>query len=286
MTSQTIDWPRRSSLMGRPGGRLLLLPIAVILLIFLTCVALVVDNSFRLDSTQEISVQNYRLLFDGYFLARLWASFKLSAFASVACLLLGYPLSLIIAFGRERLSRIILFLVTVVFFSDYVMRMYALILIFGNAGIINQSIVALGLSGVPIKFIYSELGVTIGLVVGNLAYFVLSAYPSIARISNTTLEAAATLGAKPRSILFRIVVPQSASGLGAGFVIVFLMCLNSYITPALLGGGFVPMVANVVYDQAINTWRPNLASASAVILLAVSCLTLLSAAVLVRYGRR
>jgi ABC-type spermidine/putrescine transport system permease subunit I len=281
-----MDWPGKSYLMDRTGGRLLLLPIGIVLLIFMTCVALVVANSFRLDSTQAFSVQNYRLLFDGYFLARLWVSFKLSAFASVICLFLGYPLSLIIAFGRERLARIILFLVTVVFFSDYVMRMYALILIFGNAGIINRSILALGLSAVPIKFLYSELGVTIGLVVGNLAYFVLSAYPSIARVPNTTLEAAATLGAKPRSILFGIVVPQSSSGIGAGFVIVFLMCLNSYITPALLGGGFVPMVANVVYDQAINTWRPNLASASAVILLLVSCLTLLAAMLLVRHGRR
>lgn len=286
MTSLTADQPQRSTLTVWTGDRLLLIPIAVMALIFLSCVALVVGNSLRLDSTQGISAENYRLLFDGYFLSRLWVSFKLSAIASVVCLVLGYPLSLIIAFGRGRLSRVVLFVVTVVFFSDYVMRMYAVILIFGNAGLINRSIIALGLSDVPIKFIYSELGVTIGLVIGNVAYFVLSAYPSIARISNATLEAASTLGARPGSILLRIVVPQSASGIGAGFVIVFLMCLNSYITPALLGGGFVPMVANVVYDQAINTWRPNLASASAVILLLVSGLILLSVAASVRYGRR
>ena len=177
-TIQARHWPGRSGFTGRISSRLLLLPIAVILLIFLACVVLVVDSSLRLDSTQVRSMQNYRLLSDGFFWSRLWVSFKLSAYASVVCVFLGYPLSLIIAFGRERWSRLLLFFVTVVFFSDYVMRMYGLILIFGKAGIINKTILALGLSNVPIKFLYSELGVTIGLVVGNLAYFVLSVYPS------------------------------------------------------------------------------------------------------------
>ena len=114
--------------------------------------------------------------------------------------------------------------------------MYAVILIFGNAGLLNKGVVALGLSDMPIRFIYSELGVIIGLVIGNIAYFVLSCYPSIVRIPRSTIEAAAILGARPHRILTDVVVPSTLPGIGAGFVIVFLMCLNSYITPALLGG--------------------------------------------------
>jgi ABC-type spermidine/putrescine transport system permease subunit I len=254
-------------------------------MIFVACIALVFANSLRLDQTEQFGVGNYQLLFDSYFPNRLLVSFKLSIIASVICALLGYPLSLLIAYSNQRLARTLLFLVTVVFFSDYVMRMYAVILVFGNAGFINKSILALGLSDIPIKFIYSELGVVIGLVVGNLTYFVLSSYPSIARIPASALEAAATLGAKPNQVLRHVVLPMSMPGVSAGFVVVFLMCLNSYITPALLGGGFVPMVANVVYDQAINTWRPNLASASAVVLLTVSSLLLVLGTSGVRHGR-
>jgi ABC-type spermidine/putrescine transport system permease subunit I len=267
--------------------RLLLLPIATAIVIFLACICLVVTNSLRLDSTGQLSLDNFRTILTGsYFPNRLLISVKLAGIAAATCVLLGYPLSLVISFGQPRLARTILFLVSVVFFSDYVMRMYAVILIFGNAGLLNKGVVALGLSDMPIRFIYSELGVIIGLVIGNIAYFVLSCYPSIARIPRSTIEAAAILGARPHRILTDVVVPSTLPGIGAGFVIVFLMCLNSYITPALLGGGFVPMVANVVYDQAINTWRPNLASSSSVVLLAVSCLLLGIGRLWVRRGQR
>src|SRR5262249_20162250 len=157
-------------------------------------------------------------------------------------------------FTEQHRRRLILMFIVLLLFSDYVMRVYSLILIIGNNGLINRGLLWLGLVHRPVRLMYSELGVVIGLVLGDGRFMILSVSSILGRIDPHLGQAASLLGAGRWAVFFRVLLPLSAPGIVSGSVIVFLLSLNAYLTPELLGGGFVRMIANFVYDEAISSW--------------------------------
>lgn len=232
--------------------------------------------SFRGDSG-ALGLDQYRNvigdpIYRGYFLKSL----KIAVYACVGSIIFGCPVAYYMEFANKSRRRLILMFIVLLLFSDYVMRVYSLILIIGNNGIINRALLWLGLIHQPVHFMYAELGVVIGLILGNGPFMILSVSSILGRIDPHLGQAASLLGAGKWAVFFRILLPLSAPGIVSGSVIVLLLSLNAYLTPELLGGGFVRMIANFVYDEAISSWNLPLASAAAAILLVIACAVVLA----------
>lgn len=216
-----------------------------------------------------------------------WSSAWYALVATLITGVLAYPVAWYMEQARPGLRRAMLAFLVLVFFSDYVLRMYGLVLVLGRSGLLNKLLLALGAIDEPLRLLYTPASVIVGMVSGSLPFMIFALNSVIARLERSQLEAAALLGASPFAVFRRIVFPLSITGLVSGSIIVYLLSLNSFVTPALLGGGFVEMVATFIYDQAINLNNVPLGAAAAMLLFFVSILLLLGVnALMDRFGRR
>lgn len=185
---------------------------------------------------------------------------------------IGYPLAHWMRGLGDRARMIVLALVVLPFWVSILVRTYAWIVVLGNGGLVNRGLMWLGLTDAPVSFLYNELGVTIGMANVLLPFLVLPLFAAMIRIDNRLLQAAASLGASPRTIFWKIYFPLTLPALAAGALLVFILCLGFYVTPAVLGGGRVPMISNLL-DTLINQIpRWEQASAISTILLIVTLL--------------
>lgn len=178
-------------------------------------------------------------------------TFYVAAIASLCCALLGYPLAYWMRGLSPTRQLIVVGLVVVPFWISVLVRTYAWIVILGNGGLVNQGLLALGWVGAPVSFLYNITGVTIGTINVLLPFLVLPLFASMVKIDERLLQAAASLGAPPRVIFWKIFFPLTLPALAAGTIMVFILTLGFYVTPAVLGGGRVSMIANML-DLLIN----------------------------------
>jgi putative spermidine/putrescine transport system permease protein len=248
-----------------------------------------VAMSLGIDSSAaSLTPRNYaKAIGDPYYRGIFWVSLHLAGWTTVFCAILGYPVAYYMHCATPAVRRLILIILVVVSFSDYVLRMYGLILTIGRNGLINQVLLASGLVGTPVKMMYSPLGVVIGMVMGNIVFMILTIGSSLERLDDSLPSAAALLGANRIQTFVRIVLPLSMPGVLAGAAIVFLLAMASYMTPAMLGAGFVKMIGNLVYEQGIAMFDMPFAAAIAMIVLAFSlALVAVLNLLLDRFGRR
>lgn len=181
----------------------------------------------------------------------IWRTVLFSLQVTGLCILLGYPL----AYWATRLSPrgrlVVLGLVVTTFWVSILVRTYAWIVILGSAGLVNRSLIGIGLIERPIQFLYNETGILIGMVNVLLPFFVLPVYAAMARIDPRLGLAAATMGASPTRIFWQVFMPLTVPAVATSAILVFILSLGFYITPAVLGGGRVPMIANMM-DMMIN----------------------------------
>ena len=193
---------------------------------------------------------------------------RVGLITTLVCIALGYPLAYWIQGLSAKARMVALSLVILPFWISILIRTYAWIVILGNAGLVNRVLIELGLVGAPVSFLYNEFGVTVGTVNVLLPFFVLPLYAAMTRVDRRLLQAAESMGASRRTIFWRIFLPQTRAAVGAGAVLVFILTLGFYITPAVLGGGRVSMVANML-DTLINQVpRWELAAAISTVLMA------------------
>jgi ABC-type spermidine/putrescine transport system permease subunit I len=169
------------------------------------------------------------------------------------------------------------------FWSSLLVRSFAWMTLLQDTGVINRALLALGVVDEPIELIRNSLGVTIGMTHIMLPYMVLPLYAVMARIDLSLSEAAGSLGASPLRGFRRVFLPLSVPGLAAGALLVFVLCLGFYITPALLGGAEDVLIGQLIADQVAINVRFGFASAIGIVLLV---LTLLALAVGARLLRR
>jgi ABC-type spermidine/putrescine transport system permease subunit I len=199
-------------------------------------------------------------------------TFYVAAIASLCCALLGYPLAYWMRGLSPTRQLIVIGFVVVPFWISVLVRTYAWIVMLGNGGLVNQGLLALGWVGAPVSFLYNTTGVTIGTINVLLPFLVLPLFASMIKIDERLLQAAASLGAPPRVIFWRIFFPLTLPALAAGTIMVFILTLGFYVTPAVLGGGRVSMIANML-DLLINRMpRWELAAAISTTLLALTLL--------------
>jgi spermidine/putrescine transport system permease protein len=197
---------------------------------------------------QPWTLENYTRLLDPLYLSILLRSFAMALAATALCLILAFPAALFIS-RASRHKNLYLQLVMLPFWTSFLVRTYAWLFLLRDTGLINTALQSLGIIHVPLPLLYNDGAVLLGLVYGYLPFMVLPLYATLERLDPALLEAAADLGARPLTAVFRVVLPLSKPGIVAGTVLVFIPCLGAYLTPDLLGGGRSVLVGNLVQNQ-------------------------------------
>jgi spermidine/putrescine transport system permease protein len=198
--------------------------------------------------TQPWTGESYTRLFDPLYLTILVRSFAMAFAATALCLLFAFPAALFIT-RAARHRNLYLQLVMLPFWTSFLVRTYAWMFLLRDTGLLNTTLQKLGVIHDPIPLLYNNGAVLLGLVYGYLPFMVLPIYATLERLDPALVEAAADLGARPLSTLFRVIVPLAKPGILAGAVLVFIPCLGAYLTPDLLGGGRTVLVGNLVQNQ-------------------------------------
>jgi spermidine/putrescine transport system permease protein len=260
----------------RPGaaGYALLAPgVAWLLIFFLVPIAIMLAYSVMQRGIYGgvepgFTLEHYRRFFDPLYLAILWRTLFWSAATTVICLVVGYPVAFVIArAGRWR--QVLLFLVILPFWTSFLVRMFAMIFLLRDTGLVNATLLRLGLIDQPVTLLYTPFAVMLGLVYGFLPLMILPIYASLEKLDDTLLEAAEVLGAKPLARFVRVVWPLSMPGVVAGSLLTFIPALGSFVTSDLLGGAKQVMVGNLIQNQfsAARNWP--FGSAAAFVLMGV-----------------
>jgi spermidine/putrescine transport system permease protein len=225
---------------------------------------------------QPLTLENYTRLFDPLygiiFLRSLW----IAAVATALCLALGFPLALFIARSGAR-KNLWLVLVILPFWTSFLIRTYAWMFLLRDTGLINSALIATGLIHDPMPMLYNSGAVILGLVYGFLPFAVLPLYATVERLDPALLEAAADLGSKPWSTLWRVTVPLCAPGIRAAAILVFVPCLGTYLTSDLLGGSKTILIGNLVQNQFTASRDWPFGAAASVVLMIVAIALLLAA---------
>lgn len=238
----------------RRQALLLLLPAAAaLLLLFYLPQLLILLVSFGRRSAYGAvvfgaTVENYQRALDPLYLGILWRSLLLATWTTTLCLVVGYPVAWWL--GRvvaPRWRTALLALVILPFWTSFLVRMYAWIVLLRSEGVINHGLAALGAP--PFDLLYNDAAVLIGQVYGELPFMIVPLYLSIEKLDRTLLEAAADCGAGPFTTFTRVVVPQTQPGIVAGCALVFIPSLGAYLAPDLLGGGKTAYVGNLIQSQ-------------------------------------
>ncbi len=252
-----------------------LLPALVCVGIFATALSSLLMDSVT-DSRNAWSLEHYqRFISDPVYFGYLVRSIRVAAFTTLGAVTIGYAMAYWMAQGSALVRRSLLLLLIFQFFTVTITKVYAVLLVLGNNGIINRALMASGLRETPLPLVNHEIGVVIGMIAAALPYAVLPIFSTMMGIRTSLQEAASTLGAGRMIIFWRIIFPLSLSGLVAGTILVFLYSLGGLITPSLLGGGFVDLIAGFTYEQALLLSNPGFAAAGAVVTLLAAFLMVL-----------
>lgn len=251
----------------------LLIPMALCLMVFGAALVSIGVLSLRPSRLAERGIgfnQYLRFFSDTHYLIYLWRSFKVSFYGTLLTFFFGYPVAYMMARSGSHLRLILTLLLVVQFFTSYIVRAYALMLVLGNNGFINRTLHKMGLIDSPIPLMHNETGVAIGLVMVSLPFMVFPIYSVLKGIDLRLEEAAESLGAGEWQVFWNITLPLSLPGVAGGLILVLLFQLTAFIVPGLLGGGYYDMVANFIYDQALGVLNVPFAAAVAMITLMIT----------------
>jgi len=223
---------------------------------------------------REASPDNYQRALEPLYLAILGRSLVLATVTTLLCLLVGYPVAWWLARrAPARWRNALLALVILPFWTSFLVRMYAWIVLLRSEGVVNLALQAAGLSRADL--LYNDFAVLVGQLYGELPFMIIPLYVSLEKLDSSLLEAAADLGADARRTFTRVVVPQTMPGIVAGCVLVFIPSLGAYLAPDLLGGGKTAYVGNLIQSQfAVARDTPFGAALSFVLSLVVVLLLL------------
>ena len=199
---------------------------------------------------------NYARTLEPVYLGILAKSFGIAAIATLACLLLGFPVALAISFAPARLRTLLLVAIMLPFWTNLLIRTYALMAVLRDQGLVNQAVEAVAPGLAPLPLLHNNFAVILGLVYVHLPFMVLPIYAALDRLDRSLLEASLDLGASHLDTIFRILVPLARPGILAGLLLTFIPALGSYLTPDLLGGPDSQMIANIIERQfkRANDW--------------------------------
>ena len=244
-------------------------PLVVLLLAFLVYpVGQLLSLSFVGEG--GFSLASYKQLFASpLYLNVLWITLKISLATTILSVVLGYPVAYLISTAGPRTKSRLVFLVLLSFWTSFLVRAFAWVVILGRNGVINQTLVWLGIMDRPVNLLYGTGAVLVGMVHAMLPLAVMTMLAVMENIDRNLPRAASTLGARPGSAFWTVYFPLSVPGVAAAAIMVFVTAIGFFIVPALLGGRFETMISQLIIDQVQQTLNWGLAGAIAVLLLVV-----------------
>ncbi|SMG52802.1 ABC transporter permease [Paraburkholderia susongensis] len=260
MTTTALDAaPRRrdfaAGLLASPAT------LVVIFVIVLPGVQLVRYSFNHFDSVQMMqaafTLENYlQFLTDPYYHAVLWTTIKVAALCTALSLVLGFPVAYVLAKTQSRYKSQLVMLLVFPLLVGNVVRAAGWMVMLGNAGFVNALLLALGVVDQPVRLLYTPFAVIAGTTAVVLPYMILTLQSVLEGLDFSIEEAARNLGASFGQTLARVVLPIAAPGVAAGTMLVFILCMNAYATPVLLGGTGITMMTPAIYDQIAkaNNW--------------------------------
>ena len=210
-----------------------------------------------------------RLINRSVYLDVMWRTIHVSLTVAVLCTLIGYPVAFFINLQPRRRQTLLLFLILIPMWMSILIRTYAWIVILGRDGLVNQMLAMLGLATEPMQMLYTSGAVLAAMVQILLPIQILTCYAAMTEIDFDLIRAARVLGARPRQALARVFLPLSLDGTLTGLVIVFMLSMGFFITPALLGGRQDTMIANLIEFQ-VQRLNWSFAAALGVVLLVLT----------------
>jgi len=214
---------------------------------------------------------------DNLYLSAYLGSLANAALATALCLVIGYPVAYAIARSQRGRRQLLLFLVMLPFWTSFLIRVYAWIAILEPNGLVNRSLIALGLIAAPLPLLNNQFSVELGLVYSYLPFMILPLYGSLSRLDQSLVQAAADLGARPVRAFLGVTLPLTLPGIAAGSLLVLIPAIGEFVIPDLLGGPDTLMIGKVLWDEFFNNRDWPVAAAVAVVLVAVLAVPLLAA---------
>lgn len=278
---------RRPRLMDRAGRWLIILPPLLFLIIFFlvpfafafkisfaqTAVRIPPFTDLITHSGQGIfgltfNLGNYAyLLTDDVYAVSYLYSLKTAFFATIICLLLGYPMAYAIARSSKATQNLLLLIIILPFWTSFLLRVYALEGIIRDGGLLNSVLLWLGVIHAPMQIMRTSFAVYLGIVYTYLPFMILPLFATLEKLDNTLLEASADLGSPPWKSFIDVTLPLSVPGIIAGSMLVFIPAIGEFVIPSLLGGPDNLMIGRVLWDEFFNNHDWPVASAVAVAIL-------------------
>jgi len=266
--SIVLDKSAPANLWQRPGFRqfLLLAPALVaLLLLFVYPISSVFLRSFF---SPNFTFEHYLYFFKTPLYGRvLWITFQISILSTLSSLIVGYPIAYVLRRAKPGVRNFILLAITLSFMISLLVRNYSWIIVLQRNGVLNSMLDYFGLVDQPLKLLHNKFGVMVGMTHIFVPYIVFPIYSVMMGIDLNLEKAAQNLGASRWQTFWRISFPLSLPGIGAGALLVFIMALGYFITPALLGGRKEQMLSNLIQIQVVDLLNWSFASAMSVILL-------------------
>lgn len=263
----------------RPGERawtrfaVLSVPTAYFVALVAIPLAVLVRMSFSVPEKGRVfgdgwALNNYVEVFTNpLFLETLGVTVRIGVLVSIFTFLLGFPLALFIWKARGSIRSIAIFITIAPILISVVVRSYGWVVLLSNRGLVNSFLMYVGIIDRPIRLIFNETGIIIGMVHVLLPFMVLSIMSTLQSIDSSLEEAAATLGARPMRVNVEIILPLALPGIASGMILVFILAVGSFITPVLLGGQLVMTLPILALQQFQTTFNWALGSAIATLLL-------------------
>jgi putative spermidine/putrescine transport system permease protein len=260
-----------SSIRVTLGKLIPLLPgVLILLFLFLIPVGLIFPDSLMTKEGFSFSIYG-EIASDSFYWSVLFKSCWISFVSMAICLLIGYPLSYyMVRIVNPRYKRIIYMVVIAPLFTSAVVRAMAWIIILGKKGILNDTLLSIGLVSAPVRVLYTNTAIVIGLVYIMIPFMVVTIAAVLENVDGHLEEAARDLGATAWTTFFKVTLPLTAPGVMAGSVFVFALSISSYVTPAMLGGGRIKLFSMLIFEQYLRLFNWDIGASLAFILLVVT----------------
>lgn len=229
---------------------------------------LIVLYAFTTQGNEVVSIQftleNFKKFLDPLFISILWKSIVIAFQTTLFCLIFGYPVAYAISRLKEKNQLLMILLITMPTWINMLIRTYAWISLLADNGLINSFLAMLGIG--PIKLMYTDFAVVLGMVYNFLPFMILSIYTQLAKLDNSLIDAAHDLGANHFNTFKKVIFPLSIPGVISGITLVFLPAVSSFVIPKLLGGGSYVLIGNLIETQFILSGQWNFGSAVSLIM--------------------
>ena len=232
---------------------------------------------------EALTVKNYVTFFtDPYYTNALLTTVRIALLVTLVCLVIGFPLAYVVARTQSRYKHLLIIAIVLPLFVGNSVRAAGWMVVFGNKGFVNASLMGLGLIDKPIEIMFTEKAVVIGIIAVNLPFMVLSLQSVIESIDRAVEEAAFSLGAPPITMFRRVLWPLALPGILAGTILTFILAMNAYATPFLLGGPLFKMMAPLIYNEFTQKTNWPFGGAIAFILMTVTLLLTVAANLIIQ----